>query len=138
MPQNPKIKIAKKIIEKNPEQAKLLASDEGFVNSIKLNKQLTPEQKKKYLEDIKFNRYKASDMVDKLQKETPSIETRLTIVSLAKKEQILDFIIESDLVKSNRFGISDWKKFSNSLSEETRKMINKIIDNNKNLLLIYA
>jgi len=59
-------------------------------------KNLSPEQKKKYLEDLKFNRYKTSGDINKLYTSIPSVEARLTIVSLSKKEQILDFILELD------------------------------------------
>lgn len=59
-------------------------------------KKLTPEEKKKYLEKVKFERYKVNSDINKLFKETPAVEAKLTIMSLAKKEQVLEFINELD------------------------------------------
>ena len=59
-------------------------------------RKLSPEEKQKYIEQIKYNRYEAENKINKLFKERPSVEARLTILSLAKKEQIVEFINELD------------------------------------------
>lgn len=59
-------------------------------------RKLTPEEKKKYLQKVKFERYKVSNEINELFKQTPAVEAKLTIMSLAKKEQILEFIQELD------------------------------------------
>lgn len=59
-------------------------------------KKLSPEDKKKYLEKIKFERYAVDKEINKLLGVTPSVEAKLTIMSLAKKEQVHEFIKELD------------------------------------------
>ena len=59
-------------------------------------RKLSPQEKQKYIEQIKYNRYEAENKINKLFKERPSVEARLTILSLAKKEQIVEFINELD------------------------------------------
>jgi tRNA1(Val) A37 N6-methylase TrmN6/superfamily II DNA/RNA helicase len=59
-------------------------------------KKLSPEEKKQYLEKIKFERYKVNNDINKLFEKLPSVEAKLTIMSLAKKEQVLEFINELD------------------------------------------
>jgi len=59
-------------------------------------KKLSPEEKKQYLEKVKFERYKVGNDINKLFKKLPSIEAKLTIMSLAKKEQVFEFINELD------------------------------------------
>ena len=59
-------------------------------------KKLSPEEKKAYLENVKFERYKVNSDINKLFKKIPSVEAKLTIMSLAKKEQVLEFIDELD------------------------------------------
>ena len=59
-------------------------------------KSLSPEDKKKYLEQIKFNRYETDNKISKLFKLKPSVEARLTVMSLSKQEQIDEFISELD------------------------------------------
>jgi len=59
-------------------------------------KKLSPEDKKAYLQNIKFERYKVNNDIDNLFKKMPSVESKLTIMSLAKKEQVLEFIKELD------------------------------------------
>jgi len=56
----------------------------------------TPEQKQEYISKIKYKRYETDNKVNKLFTERPSVEARLTILSLAKKEQIMEFINELD------------------------------------------
>ena len=57
---------------------------------------LSPQEKKNYLENIKFERYKVDRDIENLLKEMPSVEMKLTIMSLAKQEQIIEFIKELD------------------------------------------
>ena len=57
---------------------------------------LTPEEKQEYLKKIKFNRYETDNKINELFKQRPSVEARLTVMSLAKQEQILEFIKELD------------------------------------------
>lgn len=59
-------------------------------------KNLSPEEKKKYLEEVKYERYKVNNDINKLFDEMPSVEAKLTIMSLAKKEQVIEFINELD------------------------------------------
>ena len=59
-------------------------------------KKLTKEEKQTYLDKVKYERYHSDKQINKLFKETPSVEARLTILSLAKKQQILEFIKELD------------------------------------------
>jgi hypothetical protein len=48
-------------------------------------KSLSPEEKTSYLEQIKFNRYETDSKISKLFKLKPSVEARLTVMSLSKK-----------------------------------------------------
>lgn len=57
---------------------------------------LTKEEKEKYLKNVKFEAHAAERAVGDLFKQTPSIEARLTVLSLAKKDQIIQFINELD------------------------------------------
>jgi predicted RNA methylase len=59
-------------------------------------RKLSLEEKKTYLEEVKYNRYKVDNDINKLFDEMPSVEAKLTIMSLAKKEQVLEFINELD------------------------------------------
>lgn len=59
-------------------------------------KNLSKEEKQKYLDKVKYERYHSDKQISKLFKQTPSVEARLTILSLAKKQQILEFIKELD------------------------------------------
>ena len=59
-------------------------------------KKLSQDERKKYLEKVKYERYASEKQINNLFKETPSIEARLTVLSLAKKQQILEFIKELD------------------------------------------
>ena len=59
-------------------------------------KKLSPEEKKQYLEKVKYERYKVNKDINDLFKKMPSVEAKLTIMSLAKKEQVLEFINELD------------------------------------------
>jgi superfamily II DNA or RNA helicase len=59
-------------------------------------RKLSPEQKQEYISKIKYNRYETDNKINTLFKERPSVEARLTILSLAKKEQIVEFIKELD------------------------------------------
>ena len=59
-------------------------------------KSLSQEDKKKYLEQIKFNRYETDNKINQLFKSRPSVEARLTVMSLSKQEQIDEFISELD------------------------------------------
>lgn len=59
-------------------------------------RKLTPEQKKEYLKNVKYERYKVNNDINELFKKTPAVEAKLTIMSLAKKEQVLEFIQELD------------------------------------------
>jgi len=59
-------------------------------------KKLSSEEKIKYLEKVKYERYKVNNDIKDLFKNMPSIEAKLTIMSLAKKEQVLEFINELD------------------------------------------
>ena len=59
-------------------------------------KSLSPDGKKEYLEKIKFNRYETDNKSNQLFKSRPSVEARLTIMSLSKQEQIDEFITELD------------------------------------------
>ncbi len=49
-----------------------------------------------FIEKVKYERYASEKQINNLFKETPSIEARLTVLSLAKKQQILEFIKELD------------------------------------------
>lgn len=73
---------------------------QNMKNKIEFEKEkyrkLTPEQKQEYIEQIKYNRYETDNKINKLFKERPSVEARLTVLSLAKKEQIVEFINELD------------------------------------------
>ena len=51
-------------------------------------KSLSPDEKKEYLEKIKFNRYETDNKINQLFKLKPSVEARLTVMSLSKQEQI--------------------------------------------------
>lgn len=57
---------------------------------------LSKEEKEKYLKTVKFEAHAAERAVGDLFKQTPSIEARLTVLSLAKKDQIIQFINELD------------------------------------------
>ncbi len=57
---------------------------------------LSTEDKKTYLEQIKFNRYETDNKISKLFKLRPSVEARLTVMSLSKQEQIDEFVVELD------------------------------------------
>jgi hypothetical protein len=59
-------------------------------------RKLNPEQKQEYISKIKYNRYESENKINKLFNERPSIEARLTVLSLAKQQQILEFITELD------------------------------------------
>ena len=59
-------------------------------------KKLSPQEKEEYLKKIKFNRYEADNKINELFKQRPSVEARLTVMALAKQEQILEFIKELD------------------------------------------
>jgi tRNA1(Val) A37 N6-methylase TrmN6 len=59
-------------------------------------KKLSDEEKNKYLEDVKYERYAVNRQINKLFEQIPSIEARLTVMALAKKEQVLEFINELD------------------------------------------
>jgi hypothetical protein len=59
-------------------------------------KSLSPDQKKEYLDQIKFNRYETDNKINQLFKTKPSVEARLTVMSLSKKEQIDEFVEELD------------------------------------------
>jgi superfamily II DNA or RNA helicase len=47
-------------------------------------RKLSPEQKQEYISKIKYNRYETENKINKLFNERPSIEARLTVLSLAK------------------------------------------------------
>jgi hypothetical protein len=64
--------------------------------SVSSQRKLSPEQKQEYISKIKYNRYETENKINTLFKERPSVEARLTILSLAKKEQIVEFIKELD------------------------------------------
>jgi predicted RNA methylase len=57
---------------------------------------LTKIEKEKYLDKIQFNKNKPQNDIKVLFDLLPSVEARLTIISLAKKEQVLEFIKELD------------------------------------------
>ena len=59
-------------------------------------KKLSPKEKEEYLKKIKFNRYEADNKINELFKQRPSVEARLTVMALAKQEQILEFVKEFD------------------------------------------
>lgn len=59
-------------------------------------RKLTANEKEAYLKQIEFNRYKTDNDIKNLFNKLPSVEARLTIMSLAKKEQVLEFIKELD------------------------------------------
>jgi hypothetical protein len=59
-------------------------------------KSLSPDEKKEYLEKIKFNRYETDNKINQLFKLKPSVEARLTVMSLSKQEQIDEFVSELD------------------------------------------
>ena len=59
-------------------------------------KSLSQEDKKKYLEQIKFNRYETDNKINQLFKSRPSVEARLVVMSLSKQEQIDEFVAELD------------------------------------------
>lgn len=62
----------------------------------KVFRTLSSEEKTKYAEKVKYERYQSDREIDELFKHTPSIEARLTVMSLAKKSQIVEFINELD------------------------------------------
>jgi len=82
------------------DEIKKLKADETKKEKVDFEKEeykkLSPEDRKAYLENIKFERYKVNNDINKLFKKTPSVEAKLTIMSLAKKEQVLEFINELD------------------------------------------
>jgi hypothetical protein len=57
---------------------------------------LSKEEKQKYLDKAIYERYNLENHVNKLFTQTPSVEARLTVLSPAKKKQILEFIKELD------------------------------------------
>ena len=59
-------------------------------------KSLSSDEKKEYLEKIKYNRYETDNKINQLFKTKPSVEARLTVMSLSKKEQIDEFVEELD------------------------------------------
>jgi hypothetical protein len=61
-------------------------------------RKLNPEQKQEYISKIKFNRYESENKINELFKERPSIEARLTVLCLAKQQQILEFTTELDYI----------------------------------------
>jgi tRNA1(Val) A37 N6-methylase TrmN6 len=81
-------------------------------------KKLSAEEKKAYIEGLQFNRYEVENKMRELTASSPSIEVKLTIMSLAKQEIIDEFIKEIDnknIKQLEDFDISDFEKrdFSN-------------------------
>ena len=75
----------------------LARADDEYIDFEKSKyKHLSQEEKQKYLDKVKYERYHSDKQINKLFKQTPSVEARLTILSLAKKQQILEFIKELD------------------------------------------
>lgn len=59
-------------------------------------RKLTAEEKKEYLKKVKFERYAVNKEIDVLLGIMPSVEAKLTIMSLAKQEQVIEFVKELD------------------------------------------
>ena len=93
------LKKYKQISEQIKERQRIEAetADDEYIDFEKSKyKKLTKEEKQTYLDKVKYERYHSDKQINKLFKETPSVEARLTILSLAKKQQILEFIKELD------------------------------------------
>ena len=121
---------------------KIKADETKEINKIDFEKEefkkMTPEERLEYLKNVKYERYKVNRDIDELFKQKPSIEAKLTIMSLAKKEQVLEFIKELD---SNIQQLEDYetpfekdislKKLDNMTEKEILDLQKKYIDEQK-------
>lgn len=71
-------------------------ADEKHDFDKKVFRTLSPEEKEKYAQKVKYERYGTDRAINELFNKTPAVEARLVIMSLAKKAQILEFINELD------------------------------------------